>query len=159
MAAREPRITRSSIKPGSLRAVCLVQKFIEGKNWPAVPPMGFGTVDVDDVAAAHALAAFTPKASGRYAQCPAPVLIHRLKYFIVLELLTSLQDCTSRPSSARVADTAWRLVTHIKSSRHLSVLPSRYLAAPESLWMIDIGNAIKARAAAHCAAWHRWLKN
>ena len=43
------------------------QKFLEGKNWPAVPPFGFGVVDVDDVAAAHALAAFTPSASGRCA--------------------------------------------------------------------------------------------
>jgi len=45
----------------------LPQKFIEGKNWPAVPPMGFGCVDVDDIASAHALAAFTPSASGRCA--------------------------------------------------------------------------------------------
>jgi hypothetical protein len=44
-----------------------MQKFLEGKNWPAVPPFGMGVVDVDDVAAAHALAAFTPSASGRCA--------------------------------------------------------------------------------------------
>ena len=70
----------------------LLQKFLEGKNWPAVPPMGFGSVDVDDIASAHALAAFTPSASGR---CVANTALVSPRRAIILLRDILLPQCNS----------------------------------------------------------------
>ncbi|PNW75077.1 hypothetical protein CHLRE_12g497652v5 [Chlamydomonas reinhardtii] len=47
-------------------SINLINTFLKGKAYPACPHMGFGTVDVRDVAAAHTLAMSHPKAEGRY---------------------------------------------------------------------------------------------
>ena len=54
--------------PGNVKceSVGLMRKMLNGGNWPAVPPSCIGWVDVDDVAAAHALAGVVPSARGRY---------------------------------------------------------------------------------------------
>ena len=46
-------------------SVGLMRKLLRGAYWPAVPMIGMGIVDVDDVAAAHTLAMVTPAANGR----------------------------------------------------------------------------------------------
>ncbi|PRW32669.1 heme peroxidase-related [Chlorella sorokiniana] len=43
-----------------------LKKLLDGSFWPFVAPLGLGTVDIDDVAAAHCLAMVQPEASGRY---------------------------------------------------------------------------------------------
>ena len=47
-------------------SVGFMRKLLNGGLWPAVPGVGMAFVDVDDVAAAHALAAVRPAARGRY---------------------------------------------------------------------------------------------
>ncbi|PNH10881.1 hypothetical protein TSOC_002375 [Tetrabaena socialis] len=44
----------------------MIQSILDGKAYPAAPYMGFGMVDVRDVAAAHCLAMAHPDAKGRY---------------------------------------------------------------------------------------------
>ena len=43
-----------------------MRKLLNGGMWPGMPAGGAGFVDVDDVAAAHALAGVVPSARGRY---------------------------------------------------------------------------------------------
>jgi len=94
----------------------LPQKFIEGKNWPAVPPMGFGCVDVDDIASAHALAAFTPSASGR---CAAQTALRSPN--AATALLRSLRSpCAPRSYACRAADRRHRLYHPAGTSRRQS---------------------------------------
>ncbi|KXZ43334.1 hypothetical protein GPECTOR_94g656 [Gonium pectorale] len=47
-------------------SVRLVKDILDGKAYPACPVLGFGCVDVRDVAAAHCLAMAHPAAQGRY---------------------------------------------------------------------------------------------
>ncbi|KAG2451350.1 hypothetical protein HYH02_003954 [Chlamydomonas schloesseri] len=47
-------------------SVSIINQILKGQMYPAAPHMGFGTVDVRDVAAAHTLAMSHPKAEGRY---------------------------------------------------------------------------------------------
>lgn len=47
-------------------SVGFMRKLLNGGMWPAVPGVGMAIVDIDDVAAAHALAAVLPAARGRY---------------------------------------------------------------------------------------------
>jgi len=54
-------------------SVNMIKAFLSGSMWPAAPPFGLGVVDVEDVAATHALAAFTPSANGRYLASPQSV--------------------------------------------------------------------------------------
>lgn len=44
----------------------MLRKIMNGALWPACPPLAMGFCDVDDVAAAHTLALFNEKASGRW---------------------------------------------------------------------------------------------
>lgn len=54
--------------PGNVKceSVGFMRKLLNGGMWPGLPPSGTGFVDVDDVAAAHALAGVVPAARGRY---------------------------------------------------------------------------------------------
>jgi len=52
------------------QSVNMIKTYLSGGMWPVAPPFGLGVVDVDDVAATHALAAFTPSATGRYMASP-----------------------------------------------------------------------------------------
>ena len=53
--------------PSSLRFIFIfVRQLLKGDMWPWAPPLGFGVVDVRDVAAAHLRAMVIPTASGRY---------------------------------------------------------------------------------------------
>ncbi|KAG2451351.1 hypothetical protein HYH02_003955 [Chlamydomonas schloesseri] len=47
-------------------SISLLNQILKGRAYPACPHMGFGAVDVRDVAAAHTLAMSDPKAEGRY---------------------------------------------------------------------------------------------
>lgn len=54
--------------PGNVKceSVGFMRKMLNGGMWPCVPASATGFVDVDDVAAAHALAGVVPSARGRY---------------------------------------------------------------------------------------------
>ncbi len=46
----------------------MIRNILAGKAYPACPVLGFGMVDVRDVAAAHCLAMVHPAAEGRCAR-------------------------------------------------------------------------------------------
>lgn len=76
MEAAQSRWTLATMLPGVVQgpppgnvkceSVGFMRKMLNGGMWPGVPASGTGFVDVDDVAAAHALAGVVPAARGRY---------------------------------------------------------------------------------------------
>ena len=52
-------------KRGDSESVAIINDMLEGKAYPMAPHVGFGAVDVRDVAAAHCLAMVHPNAQGR----------------------------------------------------------------------------------------------
>ncbi|EFN54626.1 hypothetical protein CHLNCDRAFT_135160 [Chlorella variabilis] len=57
--------------------VATIKNLLDGTWWPFTAPTGLGMVDLDDVAAAHALAMVLPEAQGRYVLCERFALIYR----------------------------------------------------------------------------------
>ena len=55
-------------------SVGIMANILSGAFWPCVPAHGLPVVDVEDVVAAHSLAAVSPKARGRRALSKPPSL-------------------------------------------------------------------------------------